>query len=316
VTPDYRRFLAAATTTTEVLPYLGGPYVDAADRRLRLSGPAPEAVGFWRFEIQGRNARPVERAEPPDLSQLPVVRGYAVPGYLVTAGAIPQLWSIGPEAEPLPFAPLVGRRWPGGALLFEMEDLQADVEDQVRRAFQERRPVARLPGVPAALRAAYSYAVLLRTARELSVPAVPMEASGALMEIAAEGEPAARRLLGAIQIRRAAEPGRRRAGHATPLRPGRGRGRAGRSTVEDRAAAALYAVGAVLHSLRWLGADELEVRYAYRGERFVTIVVAQTLQVLDAGICLANHDSEVTLESLPGVIDQAIRTHRLVITGV
>ncbi|MBO0869448.1 MAG: hypothetical protein J2P15_12865, partial [Micromonosporaceae bacterium] len=201
---DFRRFLASATS--EVLPYLGGSYVDAADRRLRLAGPVPGAVGFWRFEIQGRNARPVEPVEPPDLSELPAVRGYAVAEYLVVAGAIPHRLAIGPQAQPLPFAPLVARRWPGGALLYEMEDLESDVEDRVRRAFQERRPVAGMPGVPAALRAAYGYAVFLRTARELNVPVRPAEAYGCLVEIATEGEPAARRQIGAVQARRAAQP--------------------------------------------------------------------------------------------------------------
>jgi len=41
---------------------------------------------------------------------------------------------------------------------------------------------------------------------------------------------------------------------------------------------------------------------------------AITLQVWDAGVCLAGEDRLVTLESLPGVIREAIETGRLVIT--
>jgi len=83
---DYRRFLAA--TTSADLPYFGGPFVDATDRRLRVAGPAgpagsPVTPGFWRFEVRGRDAHPVAPADPPDLSALPAVRGYAVAAYLV-----------------------------------------------------------------------------------------------------------------------------------------------------------------------------------------------------------------------------------------
>jgi hypothetical protein len=59
----------------------------------------------------------------------------------------------------------------------------------------------------------------------------------------------------------------------------------------------------------------LEVRYRFEGERFVSIVDAATLQVVDAGICLAGADRLVTLESLPGVIREAIRDGEIVITG-
>ncbi|MBO0869127.1 MAG: hypothetical protein J2P15_11220, partial [Micromonosporaceae bacterium] len=82
----------------------------------------------------------------------------------------------------------------------------------------------------------------------------------------------------------------------------------------DRAAAALYAAGALLRNLRWLAGELLEVRYEYRGEAFVTIV-ASDLQVVDAGICLSGRDRVLTMESLPGVIDEAIRTHRLNVTA-
>jgi hypothetical protein len=49
-------------------------------------------------------------------------------------------------------------------------------------------------------------------------------------------------------------------------------------------------------------------------ERFISIVDADSLQVVDAGVCLAGADSKVTLESLPSVIREAIDTDVLVIT--
>jgi hypothetical protein len=62
------------------------------------------------------------------------------------------------------------------------------------------------------------------------------------------------------------------------------------------------------------GGGQLEVAYEFMGERFVSIVDALTLQVIDSGVCLAGADALVTLDSLPGVIREAIDTDRLVIT--
>jgi hypothetical protein len=85
--------------------------------------------------------------------------------------------------------------------------------------------------------------------------------------------------------------------------------------VLDRAATALHVAGAVLRDSRWLSGDLLEVRYDYLDDRFVTVVDGETLRVVDAGICLAGHDDRLTLESLPGVIAEAVRTYRLEITA-
>ncbi len=82
----------------------------------------------------------------------------------------------------------------------------------------------------------------------------------------------------------------------------------------ERAERALQSAGARLRDVRRLGGNRLEVTYVFMGERFVTIVDADSLQVVDAGVCLAGADSEVTLESLPSVIREAIDTDVLVIT--
>jgi hypothetical protein len=49
------------------------------------------------------------------------------------------------------------------------------------------------------------------------------------------------------------------------------------------------------------------------------VVHAPTLRIVDAGICLEAHvtgergDNRFTLESLPAVLEEAIRTNRLVV---
>jgi hypothetical protein len=77
---------------------------------------------------------------------------------------------------------------------------------------------------------------------------------------------------------------------------------------------ALEHAGARLVDQRRLAGGRLEVVFRFMEERIVSIVDARTLQVVDAGICLAGADREVTLESLPSVIREAINTGRLVIT--
>ncbi len=57
---------------------------------------------------------------------------------------------------------------------------------------------------------------------------------------------------------------------------------------------------------RRLGSERIEVTFDFMRERFISIVEADTLQVVDAGICLAGSDREVNLERLPSVIREAI----------
>jgi hypothetical protein len=82
----------------------------------------------------------------------------------------------------------------------------------------------------------------------------------------------------------------------------------------ERAEAALDAAGAAMRSARVVARGSLEVTYRFMGERFITVVDALTLQVIDAGICLAGADRQATLDSMPSIIKEAIETHLLVIT--
>jgi hypothetical protein len=321
---DYRRFLG--TSTEEVWPYFGGPFVETGSRRLRLAEPTQP--GYWRFSITGRTARTLGPAEAPDLGHLPAVRGHAVHGYLAVGGGAAELLALGPPDEPLLFAPEVARRWPSGELIFDAWDFESGVEDQVREAYESRGTLAAVKGAPAALRAAFGYAVLLRTAEEQGVPAQPAEARAHLAALADEGEPAARRILGLLQAEREAELAARRAAAreanrsdwvqardaARPRHVNR-RSDQARNNTEDRAADALFAARAGVRGMRWLHGDLLEVRYDLDGVRLVSIVESVTLRVVDAGICLSGHDRDLTLESLPSAIREAANSGRLNITA-
>ena len=85
--------------------------------------------------------------------------------------------------------------------------------------------------------------------------------------------------------------------------------------------AALAAAGAHVHSIRRIdGGQRLEARFMFGGERFITMCEAISLRVTDAGICLVDHgdghrgDDDLTLDSLPSAIKEAIDLGALVIT--
>jgi hypothetical protein len=90
------------------------------------------------------------------------------------------------------------------------------------------------------------------------------------------------------------------------------------ANAEERAEAALEAAGARMTSVRRMYGNQIEVTYRFMGERFITLCDAITLNVWDSGICLghgaARGDRELTLESLPAVIREAIESEVLVIT--
>jgi PAS domain S-box-containing protein len=184
-----------------------------------------------------------------------------------------------------------------------------------------------LKGVPAPLRAAFAFALIEQTARKMGVPVAPSEVRGHVVRVSDEGAAGAEAVVRALiaereQTEREMRELRARVtaaqNHADleAARQARVDERRRRGDdAEARAEAALDKAGADLESTRRTGPQQLEVVFAFMGERFVSIVDQDTLRVLDSGICLGHPpaDELVTLDSLPGVIREAIETHRLVI---
>ena len=328
---DYRKFLGKEEE--RVLPYLGGEFLHASDRRLRLA-TQPDAPGWYRFRIKGREATPLGPAEPEALDQLPSVRGHLVGERLVREGAIAERVLFLPEEEPPQLSPCRARRWHSGELLFETLDFESEAEEAVRRALEEDASLAQVKSVPATLRAAFAYAVLEAASRRLGIPAVAAELRPHVAQVAELGRPEAERVLQALAAERVLaqremmELNRRRqvvelaqrAVEAQQQRPAvpqarQGRGRGRNEDAIARAELALEAAGARMRSARVLGNGNLEVIFTFMDERFISVVSAATLQVVDSGICLGHPpaDELVTLESLPSVIKEAIDTGRLVI---
>jgi len=325
---DYRKFLGKEEE--RVLPYLGGAFLHAADRRLRLA-TEPAVPGWYRFRIKGREATPLGPAEPEALDLLPSVRGHLVGERLVREGAIAERVHFLPEEEPPQLSPCRARRWHSGELLFETLDFESEAEEAVRRALEEDAALAQVKGVPATLRSAFAYAVLEEESRRLGIPAAPAELRPHLGQVAEQGRTEAERALRALAAERVLaqremmELNQRRqvvalaqqaveAQERLAVQGGRQR-RGGEADAVARAELALEAAGARMRSARGLGNGNLEVIFTFMNERFISVVNMATLQVVDSGICLGHppRDELVTLESLPSVIKEAIDTDRLVI---
>lgn len=207
-------------------------------------------------------------------------------------------------------------------LVFQRLDFETEAEGAAREALGARAAL-RASGVPAGLRAAYGLALLELTAQRDQTAVSAAEVRGQLARVANGGEAAAREVLQGLEQERElarrelAELAKARAAvrlEAQWLAQRAARGH-GAGTAEERAEAALELAGANLESTRRLGEEQLEVVFAFSSTRFITVVNAHTLQVLDAGICLGHPPSDklLTLDSLPAVIQEAIDTEALVI---
>jgi hypothetical protein len=351
---DYKAFLAK--TETLVLPYFGGTRVDTSDKRLRIDLDKSRVdnltPGWWQFQVEGRNAFPVKRATPTDLSMLPAVRGHWVSGWVVIDGRSLARLSLPPDDEPAPLSRVTARRWYSHDLLFDSTDFEDDAELAARAALEERRPLTDVKGVVPSLRVAFGIALGIQLAGELDVDITPRELVGDAVRIADAGRETVRAMFQGIidERNRAAEEARRRAeqeaiaarlrieeaerrervagaiASARPLerggrRPDAREGRAGRNRRKDnndparRADDALDQAGARMLSARLIaGGTQLDVIYEVDGTRIMSLCDVDTLQILDPGICLSGAHRVLTLDAMPSVVREAIEVSHLNIT--
>lgn len=325
---DYTKFLGKKEEA--VLAYLGGPFAYGKDRRLRVDVPRP-SVGFHRFELEGRKARALAPEDAPDLSDLPRVRGHHVRGWVTLSELRDvrervsglQRVHLLPAEEPAPLSIVRARRWHSGDLVFESLDFDGEVEVEARLRLEKLEPLGALKGVPASLRVAYGVALSLLVAERMHIPLSVREAAAAGPRVAEIGEAAAREFVTRLDAHRAEYAERARIHAIVHGRAPREPIVARRANPRDvptldnahvRAEIALDAAHARLLSSRNLGNGSLEVAFEFMGERFISVVDAITLHVYDSGVCLAGADELVTLDSLPGVIREAIHDDVLVIT--
>jgi len=325
---DYKAFLSK--TETLVLPYFGGTRVDALDRRLRVHAEATDgfAPGWWRFQVDGRNAVPKEQApaaDLPDLGALPAVRGHWVSGWVVIDGKQLARIAFPPDDEPPPLSRVTARRWYSGDVLFDTIDFEDDAEVTARRALEERRPLGDVKGVVPSLRAAFGYALGMTLARELDIDVTPRELTPRVVAIADGGREVVREMFTALleQRRREAEEARRRAEEAeaaarlaTAVKGARVIQRRGtRHDPERRVDDTLERAGARMLSARLVArGEQIDVTYEVDGTRIMSLCAIDTLRILDPGVCLSGAHGVLTLDAMPSVVREAIEDGVLNIT--
>jgi len=311
---DYTQFLAK--TETLVLPYFGGTRVEARDRRLRLVGDADP--GWWEFEVKGRKATALRRTEPADLSDLPATRGHYACGWLFFSGRERGRIALPPADEPEVLAPCTARRWHSGHLLLDTVEFEDEAEDNARRALQQGDSLTDVKGVSPGLRAAFAHALLAVAGRAVSAPVSPRETATHVRAVADGGRPAADRIVTAIRERRQEWAQRlaeqRRDQHLVDAARRAWPRNIRNTSTADLLDEALEAAGARLLGWRRVGQLDVEVTFEFMDERFISVVDARSLHVYDSGICLAGADEQLTLESLPSAIREAIETDQLHIT--
>jgi hypothetical protein len=325
---DYRKFLKSeAKRETFVLPWLGGPSVEAKDRRFRLKARPPK-LGWWRFAVSGRDAEleaPLEPAEPAHQG-LPKLHGTLHRGWLFGAGPKPEQLLLLPDDEAPLFQRVRARRWHSGDALFEELDFDGEGEEAVRQALDDGATLATAKNVTPALRVAFAWELVRKLGAAEPEPIFirPTELVTSALAIAEGGDAVARRVVDEIVHAR-------RGGRVAVAGGGRvyvreviaAARRANRDAhwenVEERAEEALASAGARLLGVRRLG-DRIEVRFRYQGDSFTCMADPFTLQILDAGICLVDHatnergDEQLTLDSLPSVVREAMELGVLVHT--
>jgi hypothetical protein len=311
---DFRAFLGPKEPV--VLPYLGGTRVDSAERRLRVDGELER--GWWRFRVEGRRAVPIEPALPPSLDGLPKVAGHWVLGWIASDGRSLARVALMPDDEPAPLARVTGRRWHSGDVLFESIDFEDDAELAARRALENQQPLGELRGVVPSLRVAFGLALGGAIAKADGIAVSVRELVPAAVAIADRGREAVREhLAGLVERRRVAEDDARRAAEQIRLTSAAGTARAVRRHDDPVQRADDALDGADARMLRCRRIDRglrLDVAYEVDGTRIRSIVDAETLQVLDPGICLSGQHEVLTLDAMPSVVREAIANDALNIT--
>ncbi len=253
------------------LPYFEGKSVCSDRQGYRLRETLQP--GWYQFRKSGRYLEARRRIEPElDAWKLPRVGGYEMNGRLFGNDSQARLFGLPTETDRPKFTPISARKWFDGHLLFHGQEFETEVETQVREAFEEGHSIEAIKGVTPALAQVF---VLENARRELD----------------REAE------------RRAREEAARQQQQAELAR--------WQETVEGRLSQALSHTGAELVSWRRNGARQAVVRYRIAGRRFECIIDSESLQILDAGICLEGADEALNLSSLPSAVREAVHSGRL-----
>ena len=253
------------------LPYFTGKTV--CDNELTYRLRESLQPGWYRFRKSGRYLT-AEGPSEGDLSAWKLLRvtGYVFNGRIISNDFQSRLFGLPAETDLPKFTPVSARKWFDGHILFENVEFESEVEPKVRDAFEEERSIDEIKGITPGL--AHTY----------------------LLE-------STQRALAREKERRAREEAERAERQAELAR--------WQETLEGRISLALSHTGAELVSWRRNGERQAVVRYRLGGQRFECIIDTNSLQIIDAGICLSGTDEELNLSSLPSAVREAINTGQL-----
>ncbi len=301
---------------TIVLPWLGGGSLRSGERVWNFVGRHPRETGWYEFLLEGKNVRlrdgrTQETTNPNDQVLCDQVRGYLIGDRLVVDGANvnPEPSKIAEQSEPVlliepgldRFARvLAGHVCEGGELVFIRQDFPLGPEEAVLAAYRARASsVDNIKDVTPALDAAFRMESWQRSEAERRRAELERQ----------QREEAERRALE-----------ERRARIAETLGTAVGRRQMAAIDFPAAARAALAAGGAVFVDHRQAPQrGEMVVTFSVDRRQYECVCDAHQLRIIDSGICLTSHDTgtryddRLTLESLPGVIRQAIREGKLVV---
>lgn len=298
-----------------VLPWLGGRAVHDKDRTWTIQGRLPKEYGWFIFDTSaGRRAKLKGEAEmDPDYSDGQcIVRGFLVGDRLILddARVDPDPAKLIEQTEPVfcvergldRFTRCVAVRDKEDRLIYMQREFPEGPEMEVLAAYQDRKDsVGDIEGVTPPLDLAFRWISYQRAAAEAR--AAKMVRLLAEEEVKLAEEERVRRLMkqvGTAEGRRAL-------------------------AIEDFEAAARHALAVggaeYLDSQDGYKKGEKVVQYRFRNRRLECVCNAQTLRIIDAGVCLDNHrgdadsksDTLFSLESLPTVIEEVMDMGRLVV---
>lgn len=297
---------------TKTLPWTGEAKVCSFDRTWSISGRRPPEYGWYSFKVTNtRKASVGERLESaPELTE----NWKYVRGYLAGDRMIPDSARVDPNPDKLieqtefvylvepgldRFTRATAVRWADGKLIYLRQEFPQGAEAEVQAAYQDRKDsVADIPNVTPALDLVFRWESYQRKQAE--------EYRRQLEIKRAEEE----------KLRQAEE---RRQEAMKNMGTALGRRVLAEHDFEAAARAALALSGAELLDARpSRNRGEMVVQYRFRHRRLECVVERATLRIVDAGVCLDDHrgtkgDRFFTLESLPGVILEAINRHKLVV---
>lgn len=305
------RDLLQAEDERLIAPWVGGRSLRTFHRTWQIKGRLPRDYGWYEFRLKGRDATLVKEAEPPFGILKDQVRGYLVGDRVVPDGVrVPdepsKIMDVSEKVHLIErglhrfVRVTAGRFFENGPLIYEAQDFPLGPEDDVLQAFQDERPnVNDISGVPPALDAAFRF----ETWRRIEAEKIRLEEQARREREERERAEAERR-----------ERIRQQMGTA------QGRREMAVYDFKEAARAALQLGGAqYLDHRESYNRGEMVVQFRLDRQRFECVCDSRTLRIIDAGICLTDHDTGVrgdqrfTLESLPAVIQQADREGVLVV---